>query len=69
MEDIVVKTYEFDNKVYYVLSETDYNNKHYVYLSNVGDEKDIMLRRVNGDKVEPLDSEEEVMEVLKLIVE
>ena len=66
-EEVVVKTYTFDNKTYYVLSEVDYNSNHYVYLSNKEDSSDVFIRRVNGNKVEPLKSKKEVMEVLKLI--
>lgn len=68
MEDTInIKTYSLKNGIYYVIGETDYNNHHYVYLSNENDDTDLMLRRINGDMLEPLNSEEEVMEVLKLI--
>lgn len=67
-DTIFVNYYEINGKVYIVLNEIDYNNNHYVYLCNENDKKDLMVRKVVGDILEPLDTDAELIEVLKLIV-
>lgn len=67
-DDIFVNYYEINGRDYIVLNEVDYNNNHYVYLCNEFDKKDLMVRKVIGDVLEPLDSDAELVEVLKLIV-
>lgn len=67
-DKLLLNYYEINNIKYIVMNEFDYNNKHYVYLSNMNDEDDIMVRIVNGDKLEPLETEEELVEVLKMLI-
>lgn len=67
-DEVLVKKFSFNNNNYYVINEIDYNNHHYVYLTNEKDKEDIMIRRVKGNIIEPLDSEEELLEVLKLFI-
>lgn len=67
MNDMVtVNYYTIDNKNYIVMNEIDYNNKHYVYLVNEDDSKDILVRSVIGDILNPMESEKEFYEVMKL---
>ena len=67
-DKLLLNYYEINNIKYIVMNELDYNDKHYVYLSNMNDEDDIMVRIVNGDKLEPLETEEELVEVLKMLI-
>ena len=67
-ETVLLNCYEVDDIKYIVVNEIDFNNIHYVYLSNINDNQDIMVRRVNGDILEPLESEQEFIEVMKLII-
>ena len=69
MEDKVwVNYYKIDDKDYIVLKELTHNNKDYVYLVNETDSKDILIRNVKGNNLLPLDSEEELKELLELFV-
>lgn len=67
-DELMIKEFIINDKSYYVINEVDYNNSHYVFLSNKFDKEDIMVRRVVDDVLEPLDSEEELIDVLKLFV-
>lgn len=67
-DNILLNYYEINNIKYIVLNEIDYNNRHYVYLSNENDEEDIMIRIVSNDLLLPLETEEEFVEVLKLLI-
>ncbi len=67
-DEILVKSYNIDGKKYIVVNELDYNNIHYLYLSNEENIKDIMLMKIIDGYLEPLDSEQEIKEVLKLLV-
>lgn len=66
-ETVLVNVYKIGDIIYEVLEEVDYNNNHYVYLCNENDENDIMIRKVLGDNLEPLDTEEELKEVLEVL--
>ena len=66
-ETVLVNVYKIGDIIYEVIEEVSYNNNHYVYLSNMNDEDDIMVRIVNGDKLEPLETEEELKSVLEII--
>ena len=66
-KEILVNYFEIDNKNYIIVNELDYKNNHYVYLVNENDENDIMIRKYDGDILEPLSSREEVNEVLGLL--
>ena len=66
-ETVLVNVYKIGDIIYEVIEEVDYNNNHYVYLCNENDENDIMIRKVLGDNLEPLETEEELKEVLELL--
>ena len=66
-DEILLKSYTINSKDYLVINETDYNGIHYLYLSNEENPKDMMLRKVIEGYLEPLDTEEEILEVLKLV--
>lgn len=67
-ENMLVNYYEIDDKDYLIINELDYNDNHYVYLINESDKDDMMVRKVINDTLEPLDSEEELVEVMKLLI-
>lgn len=66
-ETVLIDVYKIGDIIYEVIDQVDYNNSHYVFLCNENDENDIMLRKVNGDNLDPLDTEEELKEVLSLL--
>lgn len=68
MDNILVNYYTIEGKDYLIVNEVDYNNNHYVYLINELENDDIMIRKVVNDFLEPLDSEEELFNVMKLIM-
>jgi len=69
MEDsVLVNYYKINDKDYLLINEIDYANKHYVYLVNENDSKDILVRSVQEDELIPLDSEKEFIDVLKQII-
>ena len=68
MEDtVLVNVYKIGNIIYEVISEIDYNGNHYVFLCNENNVDDMMVRKVNGVDLDPLDTEEELKEVLELM--
>ena len=66
-ETVLIDVYKIGDIIYEVIDQVDYNNNHYVFLCNENNENDIMLRKVNGDNLDPLDTEEELKEVLSLL--
>ena len=69
MEELIsVDTYTIKDKNYIVVKEMDYKNNHYLYLSNIDDDSDLMIRKLNGNILEPLESDIELMDVLKEII-
>jgi hypothetical protein len=51
-----------DDKDYVIIEEVDHENDKYLYLSNVIDEEDTLIRKINKDdenKVLPLRDENE----------
>ena len=66
-KEILVNYFELDGKNYIIVNEVDYKNNHYVYLVNENDKDDVMIKKYNGDILEPLSSHEEVNEVLGLL--
>ena len=66
-DDILVKSYIIGDQVYLVLNEVDYNDFHYIFLSNENDEKERMGRKVVDGVLTVLDNEDEVRSVLKLL--
>lgn len=66
-ETVLVNVYKIGDIIYEVIDSVDYNNNHYVYLCNENDENDVMIRKVFGDNLEPLETEEELKSVLEII--
>ena len=67
MEEII-NVYKIGDIIYEVIEEVNYKNNHYVFLCNENDEKDMMVRKVFDKNLEPLDTEEELKEVLSLLI-
>ena len=67
MEEII-NVYKIGDIIYEVIEEVNYKNNHYVFLCNENDEKDMMVRKVIDKNLEPLDTEEELKEVLSLLI-
>ena len=67
MPEQLVDFYSFNNKIYIVIKSISYNNNEYVFLSNEMDNSDDMISRVSGNKLLPIESDEEYLSVLKKI--
>ena len=65
---VLVNYYKINDKDYLLINEIDFNDKHYVYLVNENDPKDILVRSLKGDDLIPLETEQELIEVLKQFV-
>lgn len=65
MSKQLVDFYSFNNKIYLVIKSVLYNNSEYVFLSNEMDASDDMIRRVSGNKLLPIESDEEYLNVIK----
>ena len=65
---VLVNYYKINDKDYLLINEIDFNDKHYVYLVNENDPKDILVRSLKGDNLIPLETEQELIEVLKQFV-
>lgn len=67
-DEVLLKSYTINSKEYIVINELDINGIHYLYMSNEDDPEDIMIRKIVNGYLEPLDSEQEIIDVMKLIV-
>ena len=59
-----------DNIKYEVVMEKTLNDKTYLYLTNINDDKDMLIRKYTHDSKEilkPLDNDKEFEEAMKLI--
>ncbi len=65
MSKQLVDFYSFNNKIYLVIKSVLYNNSEYVFLSNEMDASDDMIRRVSENKLLPIESDEEYLNVIK----
>lgn len=65
MENQVVDFYTINNKIYLVIKELELNNNRYVFLENEMDNTDDMIRKVSGDNLLPIDTDEEFFNVIK----
>ena len=65
MSKQLVDFYSFNNKIYLVIKSVLYNNSEYVFLSNEMDVSDDMIRRVSENKLLPIESDEEYLNVIK----
>ena len=64
-----LKELVIDDKKYKIIYFIDYNNREYVILNNVENEYDVKCLRITTEEefgLEKLDSEEELLEVLKI---
>ena len=68
MSKQLVDFYSFNNKIYLVIKSVLYNNSEYVFLSNEMDASDDMIRRVSENKLLPLESDEEFLNVIKKMI-
>ncbi len=65
MENQLVDFYSFNGKIYLVIKSIVYNNNSYVFLCNEMDNSDDMIRRVSGNKLLPIENDEELLSVIK----
>ena len=65
MSKQLVDFYSFNNKIYLVIKSVLYNNSKYVFLSNEMDASNDMIRRVSENKLLPIESDEEYLNVIK----
>ena len=65
MSKQLVDFYSFNNKIYLVIKSVLYNNSEYVFLSNEMDASDDMIRRVSENKLLPIESDKEYLNVIK----
>lgn len=67
MEYVKGDTITFDNNVIYMIMEVlDFNSNNYLFLANVDDETDIIVRRIDlsDGSCEGLDSDDEYNQVI-----
>ena len=57
MKDLEV--IDIDDKSYLILKEVTKNDKTYLYLSNINDEEDTLIRKLEKDVILPLESDKE----------
>ena len=57
MKDLEVV--EIDDKSYLILKEVIKDNKTYLYLSNINDEEDTLIRKLENNDVLPLENDKE----------
>ena len=65
MENQLVDFYSFNGKIYLVIKSVIYNNNSYIFLCNEMDNSDDMIRRVSGNKLLPIETDEELLSVIK----
>lgn len=63
-----VEIVEINNNNYVILKEVKHNDTSYLYLSNLEDEEDTMIRKIKGDSIIPLASEEEFEIACNLLI-
>ena len=59
---------EINEMSYIILKEVTYKETSYLYLSNVNDEEDTLIRKAEGDMIIPLTSEEEFEIACNLLI-
>lgn len=68
MKDLEVEVIDINDTSYIVLKEVKYKDTSYLYLSNINDEEDTMIRKTDGEMIVPLASEEEFEIACNLLV-
>ena len=59
---------EINAMSYIILKEVTYKETSYLYLSNINDEEDTLIRKAEGDMIIPLTSEEEFEIACNLLI-
>ena len=70
MNERAVEYVLIDNIKYEIVMEKTLNDKTYLYLTNINDDKDMLIRKYTHDSKEilkPLDNDKEFEEAMKLI--
>ena len=66
----MLEEFEKNNIKYEIVMEKTLNDKTYLYLTNINDDKDMLIRKYTHDSKEilkPLDNDKEFEEAMKLI--
>lgn len=67
-DEVMVNCYSIDNKDYMLVKEVYLDNKKYVYLVNLEDPGDAMVRVLENDTLIPVNNIEEVYQVMKEVI-
>ena len=54
-----LKVVEIDDKSYLILKEATKNDKTFLYLSNINDDEDTLIRKIEDDNILPLENDTE----------
>lgn len=68
MKEMEVEAIEINGTDYMIIKEIKHKNTSYLFLSNINDEEDTMIRKTDGDMLVPLASEEEFEIACNLLV-
>lgn len=63
-----VEVVEIDNSTYVILKEVTHKDTSYLYLSNINDEDDMLIRKVDKEMLVPLENEEEFEIACNLLI-
>lgn len=67
-DEVMVNCYSIDNKDYMLVKEVNLDNKKYVYLVNLEDSEDAMVRIIEEDTLIPVNTQEEVYQVMQEVI-
>lgn len=67
-DEVMVNCYSIDNKDYMLVKEANLDNKKYVYLVNLEDPEDAMVRIIEEDTLIPVNTQEEVYQVMQEVI-
>lgn len=68
MKDLEIEVVEINGTEYMIIKEVKHKDTSYLYLTNINDEEDTMIRKTDGDMLVPLASEEEFEIACNLLV-
>ena len=68
MKDLEIEVVEINGTEYMIIKEVKHKDTSQLYLSNINDEEDTMIRKTDGDMLVPLASEEEFEIACNLLV-
>lgn len=63
-----VEVVDINDNTYIILKEVKHKETSFLYLSNINDEEDTLIRKSDGDNLVPLASEEEFEIACNLLV-